>query len=75
VKLVQVDIWHYNNAIWVIFKDNAFVVFNNLINFRNETLPLVWAINLTFLNNDIVWCALCVGIELAWLHIDDLHKQ
>jgi hypothetical protein len=73
--LVQVDIWHYYNAIDITFKDDVFVVFNNLINFQSEALPLVWAVNPTCPNNDVVWCALRVGIELAWLHINDLHKR
>ncbi len=38
-------------------------------------MPLVWAINPTCPNHDVVWCAFCVGTELAWLHIDDLHMQ
>ncbi len=23
-------------------------------------------------NLDVVWCVFCLGIELAWIHVDDL---
>lgn len=72
MKLVQVDIWCYYNAIEIAFEDDAFVVFNNMINFQSDVLPLVWAMNLTCPKLDVSWCALCVGTKLAWLHVDDL---
>ncbi len=65
--------WCYCNAIEIVFKDDAkFVVFNNLISFLNGALPLVWAMNLACLDPNVVWCALHMCIEFAWLHVDDL---
>jgi hypothetical protein len=26
-------------------------------------------------NNDYMWCAFHVGIELAWLRVDDIHTR
>lgn len=72
MKLVQVDICCYYSAIEIAFKDDAFVVFNNVINFQSDVLPLVWAMNLTCPKLDVLWCALRVGTKLAWLHVDDL---
>jgi hypothetical protein len=62
VKLVQVDIWHCYSATKITFKDDACVVFNNLINFQSEALPLLWVVNLVCLNNDFIWCSFHVGI-------------
>jgi hypothetical protein len=59
---VQVDIWHCYSATKIAFKDDARVVFNNLINFRSEALPLLWVVNLACLNNDFIWCAFHVNI-------------
>ncbi len=65
--------WCYCNVVEIVFKDDAkFVVFNNLISFRNGALPLVWVMNLACLDPNVVWCALHMCIELAWLHADDL---
>ncbi len=41
MKLIQVDIWHYYNAVEIAFKDDAFVVSKYFINFRNKVLPLI----------------------------------
>ncbi len=68
MKLVHVDMWCYYSAIEIAFEDDAFVVFNNVINFQSDVLPLVWATNLTCPKLDVLQCALCV----AWLHVDDL---
>ncbi len=38
IKLVQVDIWCYYKAIEIAFEDDAFVVFNNVINFQSDVL-------------------------------------
>jgi hypothetical protein len=73
VKLVQVDIWHYYNVVDIAFKDDVFVIFNKLINFQNESPPLLWAMNHACPNNDFMWRTFHVDIELAWLHVDDLH--
>jgi hypothetical protein len=75
VKLVQVDIWHYYNVVDIAFKDDVFIIFNKLINFQNESPPLLWAMNHACPSNDFMWCAFHVGIELAWLHVDDLHTR
>ncbi len=42
MKLMQVDIWRYYNIIEIAFKDDAFVVSKDLINFWNKVLPLIW---------------------------------
>jgi hypothetical protein len=61
--------WCYYNATNITFKDDVFVVFNNLINFWNETLSLVWVRNLTCPNIDFVRCVFHGGIKLVWLHM------
>ncbi len=65
-------IWCYYNATNITFKDDAFVVFNNLINFWNETWSLVWVGNFTCPNIEFVWCVFHGGTKLVWLHIDNL---
>jgi hypothetical protein len=63
-SLCNLNNWNYIQG--------AFVVFNNLINFWNEVLPLLWALNPTCLNLDVEWNVFHVGNKLAWWHVDDL---
>lgn len=41
MKLMQVDIWHYYNAVEIAFKDDDFVVSKDLVNFWNKVVPLI----------------------------------
>jgi len=65
MKLMQVDIWHYYSVVDIAFKDDVFLIFNKLINFQNESPPLLWAMNHACPNNDSMRCAFHVDIELA----------
>jgi len=42
MKLMQVDICYYYNAIEIAFKADTFIVSKDLINFWNKVIPLIW---------------------------------
>ncbi len=72
MKMVQIDIWKYYNVIKISFKVVVFIVFNNLINFWNVTLSLMWVVNLGFLKPNFVSCMhFDWAFELAWLHVEN----